>query len=219
MTGGNLAQAKTRLRKDVNSTRLFVVIQGTIGGLAAMIHGINEIMIGNTPTAGLVFDYRSGAFSILPTYLISGIATICVGMALIAWTIGFIHRKNGPPIFLFICILLFLVGGGIAQVGFFLIAWGVSTRINRPIDWWKGDLSGNTRNRMANLWPAFLTAGYLFLFIGIAIWLIFTPPGTDFQGHSTAYLICWSALIIGLVFQILTIVSGFARDIDRQEQK
>jgi len=212
-----LAQEGTFSWKDVNRTRLFVVIQGTIGGLAGIAHGIFEIVLGNRPTRGLVLDPTTGAFTILPTYLISGIAAICVGLALILWTIGFIHRKNGPAIFLFICILLFLVGGGIAQVGFFLIAWAVSTRINQPINWWKRDLSGKARMRMARLWPAFFTAGYLFLFIGIAIWLIFTPPGTSFSEHISAYLLCWFSLCIGLVFQLLTIVSGFAMDIEKQE--
>ena len=196
-----------------------MVIQGTIGGLGGMIHGIFEILLGNKPAGGLVLDPLTGAFTILPTYLISGIASVCVGLALIGWTIGFIHKKNGPAIFLLICVLLFLVGGGIAQVGFFLIAWGVSTRINHPLDLWKSDLSGNSRKRLARLWLAFFSAGYLFLLVGIAIWLVFTPPGTPFQGHSTAYLICWSSLIVGLILQILTIFSGFARDLDGQEGK
>jgi len=212
----DLAQARTIFWKDFGSTQLFVVIQGTIGGLAAIVHGIFAILLGNRPAGGLIFDPATGAFTILPTYQISGIVTVCVGLALIVWTIGFIHHRNGPVIFLVICILLFLVGGGIAQVGFFLIAWGVSTRINQPPDWWKSDLSGNARKRWAGGWPAFFTGGYVFLFIGIAIWLIFTPPGTSFQGHISAYLLCWMFLVIGLVLQALTIVSGFARDINRQ---
>jgi hypothetical protein len=173
-------------------------------------------LLGNKPAGGLIFDPATGAFTILPTYLISGIATVCVGLGLIVWTIGFIHRKNGPAIFLLISILLFLVGGGIAQVGFFLIAWGVSTRIRKPPDWWKNDLTGNARKRWAGCWPAFFAGGYLFLLIGIAIWLIFTPPGTSFQEHTSAYLLCWLALLLGLILQILTIVSGFALDGERQ---
>ena len=127
------------MRVKVNRTRLFVVIQGALGGLAGIAHGVFEIILGNRPTGGLVLDARTGAFSVLPTYLASGIATVCVGLALILWTVSSIHKKNGPTIFLSLCILLFLVGGGIAQVGFFLIAWGVSTRIQRPIDFWKKD--------------------------------------------------------------------------------
>jgi hypothetical protein len=204
--------------KDVSRTRLFVIIQGTIGGLAAIVHGIFAVLLGNKPAGGFILDPATGAFTILPNCLVSGMATMLVGLALVVWTIGFIQRKNGPAIFLGICVLLFLVGGGIAQVGFFLITWLVSTRINQPPDWWKSEGAGNTRKRWAILWPVFFTGGYLFLLIGIAIWLIFTPPGTPFQEHITAYLICWTSLIAGLVLQILTIVSGFARDLDPREK-
>lgn len=215
MTRWYLAQEGASSWKEVNRTRLFVVIQGTLGGLAGMAHGLFAILLGNKPTGGLILDPATGAFTILPTYLVSGLASICVGLALIGWTIGFIHRKYGPAVFLIIFILLFLVGGGIAQVGFFIIAWAVSTRINRPLNLWKSDRSGNSRKRLARLWLAFFTTGYLFLFTGIAIWLIFTPPGTSYPDHIAAYWICWSALIIGLILQGMTIVSGFARDIER----
>ena len=212
MNQGYLTQRKAFSWKDLNSTRLFVVIQGTIGGLVGMVHGIKAVSLGNRPAGGLVLDPATGAFTLLPTYLISGIVTIGVGLALIVWTIGFIQRINGSEIFLILCILLFLAGGGIAQVGFFLIAWMVSTRINRPPNWWKGDYSGKARKRWASLWLVFFTAGYLFLLTGIAIWLLATPPGTSFQEHRCAYLFCWFSLLIGLAFQMLTIVSGFARD-------
>lgn len=213
MSQTDLAHKRIISWKRFTYTRLFVVIQGTIGGLGGIAHGIFEIMLGNNPTPGPILDGKTGAFTILPTYLVSGLATVCVGLILIGWTIGFIHRKNGPAIFLLICILLFLVGGGIAQVLFFLIAWAVSTRINQPVNWWKSELSANSRKRFARLWPAFFLGGYLFLLTGIAIWLIATPPGMSFQGHSAAYLACWSSLFIGLTLQILTILSGFARDV------
>ena len=195
--------------KDLNCTRLFVVIQGTLGGLAGMVHGIHALSLGNQPAGGLVLDPATGAFTLFPTYLASGIATIFVGLALILWTIAFVQRKYGPAIFLCLCILLFLAGGGIAQVGFFLIAWGVSTCINRPPNWWKGDISGRRKRNWARLWPLFFVAGYAFLSIGIAIWLILTPPGTSYPDHQLAYLTCWLALLLGLGVQMLTIVSGF----------
>jgi hypothetical protein len=212
MNQDQVAQERPFSWSDMNCTRLFVVIQGTIGGLAGMVHGLFEILLGNKPTGGLILDPATGAFTLLPTYRISGIVTVCVGLALTIWTIGYIQRKKGPTIFLFLCILLFLVGGGIAQVGFFLIAWLVSTRIHHPLNWWNSDDSGNVRKRWAGLWWTFFCAGYLFLFLGIAIWLIATPPGTSFPEHSSAYLLCWFSLLTGLVFQMLTIVSGFARD-------
>lgn len=200
---------------NIGRTRTFVVVQGTIGGLAGMAHGIFAIMLGNKPAGGFILDPATGAFTLLPTYLSSGIAAVCAGLALILWTIVFIHRKSGPSVFLTLCVVLFLVGGGIAQVGFFLIAWAVSLRINHPPNFWKSDDSGSTRRRWAGAWPAFFGAGYLFLGVGIAIWLLYTPPGTPYSGHSAAYLACWFALATGLIFQLLTIVAGFAQDIDR----
>jgi hypothetical protein len=106
----------------------------------------------------------------------------------------------------------------LALVGFFLIAWGVSTRINQPPNWWKSSGSTVFRRQWARLWLVFFTTGYLFLLTGIAIWLIATPPGTSFQDHSSEYLICWFSLLIGLAFQIMTIDSGFARDNEQLER-
>ena len=43
------------------------------------------------------------------------------------------------------------------------------------------------------------------------IWLVVTPPGAEYKDPVAQY-ICWVSLLIGLIFQGLTIVSGFARD-------
>jgi hypothetical protein len=211
-------QAGLFFGKNASWTRLFVTIQGVLCGLAAMVHGIYEILKGNAPIDASLSG-TTGAFTIIPNYLFTGLAVVCVAMTLMVWTIGFIQKKNGATIFLLISILLFLVGGGIAQVVFLLITWGVATRLNRPLDGLKRLISENGRKRVAASWLAFFSMGYLFLGIGIAIWLFLTPPGTPFASHSTAYLICWSALIIGLIFQPLTIVAGFSQDIEWQQQK
>ena len=192
-----------------------MTLQGIIGGFTGMIHGIYAILQGNRPTGGFLLA-NIGAFTLIQNYFFTGIAAVCVAVWLIIWTVGFIQQKNGPIIFLFIFILLFLVGGGIAQAVFFLITWGVAAQMNGPLTFWKKVLSENKRKRLIKCWLPFLVTGYLFLGIGITIWLAFTPPGTPFQGQERAYLTCWSALIAGLVFQIFTIISGFAGDINRQ---
>jgi len=218
MAGNHRTQAGLFSRKDASRTRLFVTIQGVLCGLAAMVHGIYEILRGNAPIDASLSG-TTGAFTIIPNYLYTGLAVVCVSTVLIVWTVGFIQKKNGATVFLLISILLFLVGGGIAQVVFLLITWGVATRLNRRLDGWKRLISEGTRKRLAASWLAFFSMGYLFLGIGVAIWLFLTPPGTPFASHSTAYLICWSALIIGLIFQPWTIVAGFSQDIEVQEQK
>jgi hypothetical protein len=216
MIGNPLMRERKISWKDFSYTRLYVTIQGIIGALTAIVHGTYAILQGNTPTGGFLVA-KIGAFTIIQNYLFTGIAAIFVSLLLMIWTVGFIQKTNGSTIFLLIFILLFLVGGGIGQVVFFLIAWGVATQINIPLTFWKKILSENKKRVLTRWWLPFLITGYLFLGAGIAIWLILTPPGTPFQGSESAYLICWSALIIGLFFQVLSIISGFAGDINQQD--
>jgi hypothetical protein len=180
-------------------------------GLGGMAHGIFETFQGNNSTTDIL--ERIGAFTILPTYIIAGITTIIVSLSLIIWTIRFIDKKNGPIIFLLLSILLFFTGGGVAIIAGFLLTWAVATRINKPLTWWKKVLSERSRKQLARIWPVSLITGFLLLSIGILIWLLFTPPGDIYKITFVDYL-CWSFLCFGLIFQILTIISGFARDIE-----
>lgn len=107
---------------------------------------------------------------------------------------------------------MFLVGGGVAQVVFFLIAWGVSTRIRKPLAWWNSILPQKTKVYLAKAWPILFTAGYFFMGIGIGIWLFVLPPGVIHAASAIEY-VCWISLGAGLIIQILAIIAGFARDI------
>lgn len=204
---------RTRLIEN-SSTRLYVTLQGILVGLAGVTHGGAEILQGNRPTEGLMLD-SIGAFTLIPNYLVTGIAAVLVGLCVVVWTIWFIRTLHGTTIFLVLSIALFLVGGGVAQVFFFLVAWGVGTQIHQPLTWWRKALSQTIRTRLARWWWLSFAAGYLFLFAGIVIWLVFTPPGAAYKDPAMQYIL-WTNLVIGIVFQCLTIISGFARDIQRQ---
>lgn len=197
-----------------SSTRIYVLIQGILIGLGGIAHGVFETLQGNTPTGGYLVHF--GIFTLIPNYLITGIAAIIVGLSVIVWTIGFIHTKNGPVVFLALSILLFLVGGGVAIVPFFILTWGVSTRINQPLTWWRKVLLENLRKQLAQLWLAILISGYLFLLTAIGIWLVLSPPSAAYKAPTIIEYILWSFLCIGILWQPLIIVSGFARDIERQ---
>jgi hypothetical protein len=196
-----------------NGIKLYVTIQGILVGLGGMIHGIAETLQGNHPTEGL-WLVSIGAFTLIPNYLATGITAIIVGLCILVWTIGAIQIKHGPTVFLILSITLFLVGGGVAQVVFFLIAWSVSTQIHQPLTSWRRILSEPVRKQLAKMWWLNFAAGYLFLSIGIFIWLVLTPPGAEYKDPVMQYT-CWASLLIGLVFQLLTIVSGFARDVQK----
>lgn len=194
----------------VNCTRIYVLILGTIIGFTGMIHGIFEILTGNIPTGGFLLK-NIGAFTLIPNYLLTGIISLIISLFIIIWVVGFIHKKNGPIIFLCLSVALFLTGGGVAIVIGFLITWGVSTKINKPISGLKKFLPVPFLKLLSKFWLTLLITGFTLLLTGILIWLILVPPGTGNKLPVIQY-ICWAFLFAALLFQILTILSGFARD-------
>ncbi len=128
------------------ATRINVATLGAIFGISGMNHGFFEILQGNVPTGGLFISAigeaqkmwphgNEFAFTLIPNFLITGIAAMTVGLAIFLWSLGFVHKKNGPIVFILLFILLLLVGGGVAQILFFPWIWLVSTRINQPLVW------------------------------------------------------------------------------------
>ncbi len=211
----NSKQASIFSLNNINSTRLFVVFMGLLAGLTGMVHGLYETFQGNTPTGGNVIA-SFGVFTLIQNYLFTGIVAMIVALSLAIWTIGFIHKKNGPIVFLILAILLFLVGGGVAIVFFTPVVWAASTRINKPLTWWRKALPENLRKLLARSWPAIFIIGSLCLSIGIGIWLFLTPPGPSYK-DPVLQSITWTFIGLGFLLQMLTIVSGFARDIERQK--
>lgn len=112
-----------------HATRTNVATIGVIFGLGGMTHGLAEALQGNTPTGGLFINaiaagsewtrWNAGgeaAFTLIPNFLLTGILAMLVGLAIIVWSLGFVHRRYGPPVYLLLFVPLFLVGGGIAQL-------------------------------------------------------------------------------------------------------
>ena len=125
-----------------NSTRLYVAFMGILAWVTASTHGISEALQGNTPTGGFVLT-TIGAVTIIPNYLLTGIATIIVALSFVIWAVGFVDRIHGSTVLFILSVLLFLVGGGVAQVAFTPMMRAVSTRINKPLTWWKNVLPAN----------------------------------------------------------------------------
>jgi hypothetical protein len=188
-------------------------------------HGLFEVLQGNTPTGGLFIEAigegqrmwehgTEAAFTIIPNFLFTGLLAMAVSLCIIVWSIGFVHKRNGPLVLLILFILLFLVGGGVAQVAFFIPAWAASTRINRPLTWWRRVLRPSLHRVLARFWPWFLFAASLLLVIGLAISVTGFVPGVN--DADLILSIDWSLLGIGYLLYMLALVAGFAYDIERQ---
>ncbi len=134
------------------ATRTNVSVLGVLFGLSAFFHGFFEALQGNTPTENLIINavgesqlmWEHGgepAMALIPNFLISGIIAMVFSIALIVWSVFFMHKKSGPTIYLVLFIVLLLFGGGIAQIIFIPWFWLVATRINKPLNWWREKLS------------------------------------------------------------------------------
>ncbi len=131
------------------ATRIIVTTIGIILAIAGLDHGIFEILQGNTPTQGLLIQaigpaqrmwhYGSEeAITILPTFLLTGLASVGISLALIVWSLWFVHKKHGSTVLGLLLIGLLLFGGGIAaQVMFAPFVWAAATRIHSPLAWWR----------------------------------------------------------------------------------
>ena len=204
------------------ATRINVATLGTIFGISGISHGFFETLQGNVHTNGL-FIFAIGeaqkmwthgnepAFTLLPSFLLAGISSMIVGFAIIVWSLGFVHRKNGSTILLLLFITLLLVGGGVAQILFFPFIWLVSIRINQPLTWWQKILPIQIRKPLAMLWPWSLaiSAGLLVFALVIAT-TGFVPGVRDSEVVLSIMLFCVGMEVIALP---LTFVTGFAHDI------
>ncbi len=204
------------------ATRINVAALGTIFGISGMSHGFFETLQGNVPTGGL-FIYAIGeaqkmwphgnepALTLLPTFLLAGILSIIVGLAIILWSLGFVHKKNGPTVFILLFIVLLLAGGGVAQILFFPFIWLVSTRINQPLAWWRKTLTVRLQKPLARLWPWSLVASAGLLIFALEIATTGFVPGVhDPEIALSVMLFCLGVEVIALPS---TFVSGFSYDI------
>ena len=195
---------------------------GTIFGISGMSHGFFEVLQGNAPTGSLFISAigeaqkmwphgNEYAFTLIPNFLMTGIAAMTVGLAIIIWSLIFVQKKNGPAIFLLLFVLLFLVGGGVAQILFFPLIWLVSTRINKPLAWWRKILPVKLKKPLGKLWScSLIISSALLIFVFEIAITGFVPVVNDPDAVLSIMLSC---LGLEAVVLPLTFVSGFAHDV------
>ena len=211
--------------KQDNTNQAIRVIVATIGiifGIGGMGHGFFEALQGNTATNGHFIDAigeanrmwlygNEPAFTLIQNFLVTGIAAMLVGAAAIIWSAGFMHRQHASLVFLALFILLFAVGGGIAQVIFFMIGWAMSTRIHKPLKWWKRVLPSATLGFLSKLWRPFLIASTLLILYTLQIAVFGFVPGITDPDRISIVMV--STLGIGLLFLVLAFISGCSHDL------
>jgi|GEM_PF-212601 len=208
------------------ATRATVAVLGVVFGIGGIGHGFFEALQGYKPTDGLLIHAigeanrlwvygNEPAFTIIPNFLVTGVAAMLVGLAVIIWSAGFLQRKDGPRTFLLLFILLFLVGGGIGQVLFFTVGWAFATCIHKPLDGWRRILPSRMRRFITQQWFCFLTLSSLLILYALVIAIAGFVPGVENPDVITAVML--ASLGAGFIFLLLAFIAGLARDIESDD--
>ena len=224
VTHENSASIRNSLPRELNATRFIVATLGVLFALAGIDHGFFETLQGYAPTHGLIVQAigaqnrmwaygTEDALTLIPNFLLSGIASIAISLLIAVWSVGFVQRKYGSTIFLLLFILLFLSGGGLAQIVYFTLAWAVSTRIDKPLTWLGRSLPEHFLRALGMSWLWLLGGFVLPSLIALEIAIFGYVPGVN--DPIKVLHTCWSLLAFGMVFLLLAIASGFIHDADR----
>jgi hypothetical protein len=228
--GGKMNQKMSDHRSffdNLNATRVIATSIGVFFGLFSGVnHGFFEILQGNKPTRGPLIDAigeaqrfwplgGEPAFTLIPNFLITGIASIVVGVAIVIWSIWFLPTRHGRTVFLGLFILSFLVGGGIGQVAFFIPAWAFATRMGKPLAWWRKVLPRSTWPFLSRLWIVALVLAGVAILIGLEMAIFGFFPGITAPENieNTAMLFVFSTAVLCIV----SFIAGFGHELRRMD--
>lgn len=207
---------------DNRATKTFATTLGILVGLAGIEHGYFEILQGDIRPDSIMIDAIGPAqknweyaietaLTIIPSFLISGILAMVIGLLVVIWAYAFIDRKFGAVILLLLSVSLFLVGGGFAPIFLTILAFVAAMQINKPLKWWQSRSPPIFRRIMAILWPWSLIASVLMFVIAVEI-AIFGYPLLSVYDPETTYSVQFFLGVGMLLLSILSLPAAFAHD-------
>jgi hypothetical protein len=195
------------------ATKTVAIWLGLLAGIAGLEHGYFEILQGSTRPAGVMFPSWGAeicdpvklwhacepAMSILPNFLATGILTVLLSLAVVAWSIWFLQGKYGGLGLNLLSLTLLLFGGGFFPPLIGLIGGAAATQINRSL---RGQPGALTRFA-AKFWP-----WPLVLLVG---WLLAQFLVGYFFNDALKSVMGWVLLFI-VTFLLLSVYVGYAHD-------
>lgn len=209
-----------RASRKVNAIRVTASAFGVYAGLLGMEHGYFEALQGNVPPRSLKilavspselpFPFgHEPAMTVLPTFLVTGIAAILVGLAIVLWSAFFVQQRHGALVLLLLSASLLVVGGGFGPISLLIVACIASANLRSPLTWWRG----SPRRGLPALWAWAFGAALLWVPAEFAAGQILGLHNDHRQSLSNLNLILTYPML-GLF--ALSLIAAFAREAERQ---
>ena len=101
-----------------SATRGVASTLGILVGLAGIEHGYLEVLQGHVRPEGMMIDAigpsqrlwefaTETALTVVPSFLLTGVLAMIVGLVLVIWAAAFVHTRCGPGVLLLLSIILF----------------------------------------------------------------------------------------------------------------
>jgi len=205
------------------ATRTTASIIGIYAGILGAAHGIFETLQGSVAPNGIkiqaipapcqeneVWHACLPAMTLIPNFRTTGMLAIIISLIIVVWAAAFMQQKNSGLVLILLSIPLLLVGGGFIPVFTGMIAGFAGTGINASLSFWRARFPAKTLNLLAKLWP----------------WALFAFMAWSVGGWILGYLFNQAMIVLSFVLfffcnlglPLLTVLSGFARDIRDHDQ-
>jgi hypothetical protein len=196
-------------------------ILGVYGGFLGFEHGIGEILQGNlaVPTirinaygsAGLPFPFgHEPAMTLLPTFLLTGIAATLTAMLIMFWSAFFTSKKPAPLVLLLLSILLLFVGGGYGPIPILIFAVIAGFEARSQFGIWR-KLPLIFRRFLALSWKWFVALIFIVVIASIPWGYVSGMNDPSFSRETYTSLAMASGLL-QVFFALLAVIAAAAND-------
>lgn len=209
-------------RPSIRNPLLFTVaIFSSLFGLSGIEHGFFEILQGDTETNGFIISAigpsqrfwlhgTEPAFTLIPNYLISGIAAVIVSSCVIIWSLRFLRNKHSWIPLLLLSIAQFLTGGGFAQIFLSVVLGFSAAGLYRPRRLWKKYIAEKLRSVFSLSWVFSFLAFIMLFLISIAMAVFGLPFGK--ANPELTYRLMMSSSYMMIILFCLSLLFAYAKD-------
>jgi hypothetical protein len=114
-------------------------ILGIFAGVAGASHGPGEILQGNIAPTGIIIEAWPAltllagepAMTLIPSFSVSGIVTVILGLAVTIWAATRIWGENGALVLILLSTMMLFVGGCLLPPVFGVVAGIIGARVRQ----------------------------------------------------------------------------------------